>query len=170
MSERSIPREKFEAIVRECMALLAEYGFTPQSIPDQTDPRFSNIFEDICFGFFFDDVVPKSETSNAPKRETVLTQQQLDEMTLKCALIFLRHGVEDLQYDESLNHIRAAIVDVLEAMGYENLNHFCIASRPGWGCYPLWMEVARQDGLPEKSISKERVWCKENRPEHFQSE
>ncbi len=164
--KKPLPRAKFEAIVRGCMAVFKRHGFTPQPV-QQTDSRFSDIFEDICFGWF-GDVAPKPEIPASPKRKINLAQKQMDQMTLECALVFVQQGVKHVHYNESLNHIRGSIADLLEAMGYENSEKLCYASQPGWGCYKLWEEVARQECLEADKIVETRKWFRENRTEHYE--
>lgn len=166
-NENHLSREIFDTIVCGCMAVLERHGFAPQPVP-QIDSRFSDIFEDICFGWF-GDVAPKPKTPALAKRKTGLIQKQIDQITLECALVFTQQGVKDVHYNESLNHIRGSIADILEAMGYENPDTLCFASQPGWGCYKLWEEVARQEGLDDQKISENRKWFKENRSEHYEA-
>ena len=165
--EKSLSRGKFDAIVNGCMAVLEKHGFTPKPVL-QTDSRFSDIFEDTCFGWF-GDVAPKPKLPVPPKRKTNLTQKQMDQMTLECALVFVQQGVKNVHYNESLSHIRGSIADVLEAMGYENPDALYYSSQPGWGCYKLWEEVARQEGLDGEKISETRKWFRENHSKHYEA-
>ena len=88
-------------------------------------------------------------------------------MTLECALIFAQENVEGVHYNESLSHIRLSIINVFRAMGYDIPAG--ILGSPGWGCYKLWEEVARRNGLEDQKIAEIRKWFKENQPEHYEA-
>ena len=168
MSEKKLlSRVKFDEIVYECLAILVSRGFTFQIVPGSFS-RSSEIFENICFGFF-GDVEPIQNFRRIPKIKADLTQKKLDKITLECALVFIKRGVEGVHFNESLNTIRSAIADSIEAMGYEfDADKFCMASKPGWGCYKLWEEVAKRGGLSEGEIVKTRKWFKKELPNYYE--
>ena len=166
-NEELMPREKFNFIFSECMVVLKSYKFTPQTDVPQTNSRFSDIFEEICFGWF-GGVTPKPKIPATPRRKTGLTQRHMDQMTLECALILAQQKVGDVHYNESLEHIRCAIAEILEKMGYKKPEDLCSA-KPKWGCYKLWEEVARYDGVNNKEIEETRKHFKKNQPEHYEA-
>ena len=172
MGQKLFPREKFDAIVLGCMTIVRKHGFEiqPVSVIPKGDSRFSDIFDEACFRGWFGDVASKPKVAAPKKPKVKITQSQMDKMTLECALVFLLNGVKKVHYNESLNGIRMALTDVLEEMGYG----WClnIALRVGddiWGCYKLWEEVARKDGLPEKEIAETREQFKKNHPKQYET-
>jgi hypothetical protein len=166
VTEKLFPREQFETIVKGCLSVLEKYGFTPQPVV-QTDLRFSEIFEKNCFGWF-GGLSPKPKVAGLPTRQLSLTLRELNHLTLECALVFVKHGVKDVHYNESLNTIRMTIVNALEEMRYDtSKSHYFAWS--AWGCYKLWEEVARVEGLDEQEITQFRKWSKENIPQHYEA-
>ena len=167
-NKRPLSRKKFDIIVLGCMAVLEKHGFTSRPVP-KVDTRIIDIFEDICFGWF-KNVSSKPKIPAPPKRKTNLTQKQMNQMTLECALVFVQEGIKDVYYAESLNYIRRSIANVLKAMvGCKNSDALCFTYQPGWGCYKLWEEVARQEGLGDQKIAEIRKWFKENQSKHYET-
>ncbi len=162
--ERPLPREKFDAIIRGCLAVLTQHGFVCSS--SHIDPCVKDIFLDVCFGFF-GEVEPEDITREI-KRVTGLTQKQLDEITLECASIFARYQVKDTSCGEGLNHIRRTIADLLGHMGFEKPDELCQPTHSRWGCHKKWEEVAQQDGLDGKRVAEIREECKRRWPEHYE--
>jgi len=161
-----LSRETFRTIVHTCMAILESYGFRPQ-FTLQFGSHVSSIFENTCLVWFEIELAPEVPTS--VRRETGLTQRQMNQITLACAFVFAKQGVNHVHYNESLNYIRLSIADTLEAMGYEKPEALCFTSKPGWCCYKLWEEIAQQNGLGDEKIADVRQWHAENQPEYYEN-
>lgn len=170
MSEENllIAGEKFHAIVNGCMAVLEKHGLTPQP-PPSTDVRFRNIFKDRCFDFYCIDVAEGLDAPMPSKLKINLTGKQLDQIALECALVFLREGMKDMHYNESLNCLRATIEDVIVEMGYDRYSFRRDIPPQIWSCYQLWEEVARRDFLDNREIAERRRWSREKYREYYEA-
>lgn len=128
---------------------------------------FADILETMCFDGWFG-FVESPERSTLLKAQTGLDRKEVDYITLEWGLVFLRHGVESVASNESLNCIRGTVGAILAAMGYEDPT-LKIVDDPRWGCYKLWEGVAARDGYTQEDITQTRAWFRHKFPEHYQA-
>jgi hypothetical protein len=159
------PRTTFNAIVRDCMEILRQRGFTPPTVTIDDTKKCSDVFEK--WFEWFAKLEPKRRAPESAKRPHGLNVRDLNLISLECALVHIRHGVGDVHYNESLNNIRGTICDLFVAMDYERpLN--LLSNRPHWACYKLWEEVARADGLAEEKVLAIRLNSKDQQPKFYE--
>ena len=144
-----ISREVFETLWIQCTHILAHYCFQIQKI--DTPPSVLNAFES-CF----DMVGTVQVRTSTPKIPIPLfvSASSIDTITLELAHLATRQRIDGFQYNECLNGLRAGIVKVIEAMGYEKPPG--VGPAKAWRLYKRWEDVARASGVPEKEILESR--------------
>ncbi len=163
-TKRIFSRDEFHSIVEGCKEILRKHGFI-QHVILHPDCFISAVFEKNCFGPF-GDVLPEAPRDLIP---CGLMSRDLNRMTLECAFVFHAHGVDNMRIAESLNRIRAMLLDVLGEMGYRIPSGVSSPSEPPhWPCYWEWEELARKEGMGEKYIVQTREWHHERHPSHYE--
>ena len=114
--------------------------------------RLEDLFEE--YAIFLPPVVPRKKRVLVPVR---LTQSELDQLTLECALICQNYGVSDLRYVEHLNALRDAVIQMLKVLGAEVRGARSDGqNRMAWVKIPLYAKVARREGMSKKELAELR--------------
>lgn len=118
---KTIPHQEFARIVEECEEILrTSFGITIMA-PEAPSPLAVQL---TALNSALDLIDVKVEIPPTPRaKRDRLSAKTLEEMTVRCAEVFRRHGIQDFYYNETLNGIRADLVDVLEAQGFACAEH-----------------------------------------------
>lgn len=135
--ETTMTREEWLCILHELTGIFERYGIRlRQPRPPQPHP-FSSYLRD--FRDFVGLELEEPKKRPAPPPAAALTEEQLNDLTLECAVCLARHGFK-LKYNEFFNSLRGGLLDGLIAHGVK-------VSRPAG--HTKWLELTTK--YPELS-------------------
>lgn len=168
-SRTILPRSAFMNITGSCAAIFEKYGFPIYGAGARIVDPLPGALEKCCA--VFGDIEPLENVVKQAKIPADLSVDKLRRMTLECAIVFHRNGVQDILFAPAGNNrlfspglqaIATAILEVITGSGYELPPGVHYLSAPCWGAYLAWKELAEMEGMQTATIREVREWFKEN--------